>query len=79
MNIDAKEYGEERLLELKELDELILDAYENVRLYKERIKLWHDRLILAKHFELGHHVLLYNSRLRLFWESLILGGLNLIL
>lgn len=51
---------------MNEMDELILNAYENAKLYKEKTKLWHDLHILAKHFELGHQVLLCNSMLKLF-------------
>ncbi|XP_050215709.1 uncharacterized protein LOC126666867 [Mercurialis annua] len=43
-----------------------LSAYENVKLYKEKTKKWHDAHIVPKQFTEGNHVLLYNSRLRLF-------------
>ena len=42
------------------------DAYENAKIYKERMKLNHDKSILRKSFEPGMKVLLYNSRLHLF-------------
>ncbi|XP_027335383.1 uncharacterized protein LOC113849580 [Abrus precatorius] len=38
--------GEKRLLELNELDKMRLTAYENVKLYKEHTKKWHDKHIL---------------------------------
>lgn len=38
LNFDAQLTGEERLLQLNELDELRLEAYENAKLYKERTK-----------------------------------------
>ena len=36
LNFDLKVVGEERLLQLNELDEFRLEAYENAKLYKER-------------------------------------------
>lgn len=44
--MDFKVVGEKRKLELNELEELILDAYKNSILYKERIKIWHNKKIL---------------------------------
>jgi len=67
MNFDLRKAGEQRLLHLNELDEWRLRAYENARIYKERIRKWHDRHIkLPKEFKVGDQVLLFNSRLRLF-------------
>ncbi|XP_075103474.1 uncharacterized protein LOC142178051 [Nicotiana tabacum] len=42
------------------------EAYENAKLYKEKTKKWHDKIIRHKDFKVGDQVLLYNSRLRLF-------------
>nr|GMC95599.1 Gag-Pol polyprotein [Ipomoea batatas] len=64
-NMEMKKAGEERRLQLQELEELRLDAYENSRLYKEKTKMFHDNMILRKSFEVGQKVLLYNSRLKL--------------
>ncbi|CAN6542428.1 unnamed protein product [Malus baccata var. baccata] len=41
-------------------------AYENARIYKEKTKAFHDKMIRAKTFSIGQKVLLFNSRLRLF-------------
>jgi len=38
LNFDLKQAGEKRLLQLNELEELRMDAYESVRIYKERTK-----------------------------------------
>ena len=38
LNFDLKIAGEERLLQLNELGEFRLEAYENAKLYKERTK-----------------------------------------
>nr|XP_025652845.1 uncharacterized protein LOC112748819 [Arachis hypogaea] len=55
----------ERKLQLVELECLRLEAYENSRLYKERIKAVHDKNIKRREFRARELVLLYNSRLRL--------------
>jgi len=41
INLDMKAAGEKRILDLHELDELRLDAYENSRIDKEKTKRWH--------------------------------------
>ena len=47
------------------LEEIQNDAYENARIYKEKIKSLHDRMITRKEFNVGDKVL-YHSRLKLF-------------
>ncbi|XP_039685657.1 uncharacterized protein [Medicago truncatula] len=66
LNMNHSEAGEKRMLDLHELEELRLDAYENALIYKERTKKWHDRRIIRREFNEGEVVLLFNSRLRLF-------------
>ncbi|XP_071927369.1 uncharacterized protein [Coffea arabica] len=66
INIDFNLAGGRRLLELSELEEHRLHAYENAKIYKEKIKYWHDKHIIPKQFQVGQKVLLFNSRLRLF-------------
>ncbi|XP_070017733.1 uncharacterized protein [Nicotiana sylvestris] len=58
--------GEKRLLQLNELDEFRLHAYENAKLYKEKTKRWHDKHIQPREFEPGQEVLWFNLRLKLF-------------
>ncbi|XP_075475679.1 uncharacterized protein LOC142509355 [Primulina tabacum] len=65
LNFDAKATGDERVLQLNELDEFRLDSYENAKLYKEKTKRWHDQNIVHQEFAVGQLVLLYNSRLKL--------------
>jgi hypothetical protein len=48
------------------LEEIQNDAYDNARIYKEKIKSLHDRMITRKEFNVGDKVLLYHSRLKLF-------------
>ena len=51
---------------MNELEELMNEAYDNARIYKEKTKRWHDQKILRKEFKAEEQVLLYNSNLRLF-------------
>ncbi|XP_073030673.1 uncharacterized protein [Primulina eburnea] len=53
-------------LQLNEMVEFRNEAYENVKIYKEKIKKWHDKILIQREFEPGKHVLLFNSHLRLF-------------
>nr|XP_028948067.1 uncharacterized protein LOC114820902 [Malus domestica] len=64
MDIDAA--GIHRKLQLNELDEIRYEAYENARIYKEKTKAFHDKMIRGKSFSIGQKVLLFNSRLQLF-------------
>ena len=64
--MDSKVVKEKRMLQLSESDEFRNVAYENARIYKEKVKAWPDKHIVKKEFELSHRVLLFNSRLKLF-------------
>ncbi|CAN6559855.1 unnamed protein product [Malus baccata var. baccata] len=65
-NMDMSVARKQRKLQLNELDEIRNDAYESSRIYKEKSKAFHDKMILRKSFVIGQKVLLFNSRLRLF-------------
>ena len=71
LNRDFKLAGEKRLLHLSSLDEWRSEAYENARLFKEKVKRRHDRRILKREFNVGEKVLLYRSRLRFFAGKLL--------
>ena len=43
LNFDLKTSGEQRLLQLNELEEFRNKANESERLYKEHTKRWHDK------------------------------------
>lgn len=47
------------ILDLHELEELSLNAYENALIYKERTKKWHDICITRREFNEGELVLLF--------------------
>ncbi|CAM8991270.1 unnamed protein product [Rhodiola kirilowii] len=66
LNFDMRASGEKRLLQLNELDEIRLDSYESSRIYKEKTRRWHDKLILKRQFSVGDKVLLFNSKYKLF-------------
>ncbi|XP_073061910.1 uncharacterized protein [Primulina eburnea] len=65
-NFDLKAAGDERKLQLNEMEEFRNEAYENAKIYKEQTKKWHDKLIVRKELKPGQQVLLFNSRLKLF-------------
>ena len=51
---------------MNELEKLRNEAYDNLRIYKDKTKKWNDQRILRIEFKLRDLVLLYNSRLKLF-------------
>jgi hypothetical protein len=71
LNRDFKLIGKKRLLDLSSLDEWRNEAYENARLFKEKVKQWHDKRILKREFHVGEKVLLYRSCLRFFARKLL--------
>nr|GEU80750.1 hypothetical protein [Tanacetum cinerariifolium] len=66
-NMDLTKDGANQFLQINELDEMRLDAYESSISYKERTKRCHDKRIkIPINYEKGDKILLFNSRLRLF-------------
>ncbi|MBY3555987.1 transposase family protein, partial [Modestobacter lapidis] len=65
-NFEMKEAGSHRKLQLSELEEIRNEAYESSKIYKEKMKMFHDKHISRKTFEPNQKVWLFNSRLRLF-------------
>jgi len=63
-NLDSKKVGEEWNLQLQELEEIRLEAYDNARLYRERTKSLHDKFVQRKQFFVAQKVLLFNYRLK---------------
>ena len=64
LNYDFKLAGEKRLFDISSLDEWRTQAYENAKLFKEKVKRWHDKIIQKCEFKVGEYVLLYNSHFR---------------
>ena len=66
LNFDLAKAGKQRMLQMNELDELRHESYESSRIYKEKVKLFHDKNIVRKTFEPHQKVPLYSSRLHVF-------------
>ena len=62
-NFNIDEAGKLRKLQMNELEELTNEAYESSRIYKAKMKTFHDKIILRKTFVVNQKVYLYNSRL----------------
>ncbi|XP_038904257.1 uncharacterized protein LOC120090610 [Benincasa hispida] len=73
LNFDLASARKVWKLQLNELVEWQMNAYENAKLYKKRIKKWHDDRISNRKFFEGQQVLLFNARLRLFPRKLKSG------
>ncbi|XP_015165554.1 uncharacterized protein [Solanum tuberosum] len=66
LNLDWGAASSQRVNYINELDEFRLKAYKSSTLYKDKIKKYHDQKIKKREFVVGHLVLLFNSKLRLF-------------
>ena len=65
-NMKMDESGEHKKLQLQELKEIRNDAYESASIYKQKTKVFHDKIISRKEFKVDQKVLVYHSQLRLF-------------
>ncbi|GJY32096.1 reverse transcriptase domain-containing protein [Tanacetum coccineum] len=63
INFDLKTVDDHRKVQLNELR---YQAYENSLIYKEKTKKIHDSKFKNQEFNVGDHVLLFNSRLNIF-------------
>ncbi|KAH9793571.1 hypothetical protein KPL71_004566 [Citrus sinensis] len=52
-NFDMQQASSERRLQLAELEEIRNDAYENAKIYKQRMKVFNDKQIMRKSFTPG--------------------------
>jgi hypothetical protein len=66
MNLDLDAAVVKQRIQISELEEMRLKAYENASIYKEKIKRWYNKRLKKKEFKLGDKVLLYNSRFKTF-------------
>jgi hypothetical protein len=66
MNLDLDAAVVKRRIQISEIEEMRLKAYENASIYKERIKRWYDKRLKKKEFKEGDKVLLYNSMFKTF-------------
>lgn len=70
LNLYPSVLAKKRKLQLLDLKEMKLNAYENSKNYKEWIKSYHDKKLLQKEFYPSQQVLFFNSRLELFLGKL---------
>ncbi|XP_028798670.1 uncharacterized protein LOC114754092 [Neltuma alba] len=75
-NLDFEAAVMERKLQLQELEEIRIEAYESSRTYKEKSKIIHDKGIMRKQFHMGDKVLLFKAKfkfkhgkLRTMWDG----------
>ncbi|KAM2128259.1 hypothetical protein ACFX1R_008075 [Malus domestica] len=52
-NLDLNAAGMNRKLQLNELEEIRNEAYDNARIYKEKTKAFHDKMIRGKTISFG--------------------------
>ena len=71
LNYDFKLACEKRLFDISSLDEWRTQAYENAKLFKEKVKRWHDKRIQKREFKVREYVLLYNSCFTFFARKLL--------
>nr|GEW03842.1 reverse transcriptase domain-containing protein [Tanacetum cinerariifolium] len=69
-NFYLKTAGDQRKVQINELNKLRDQAYENSLIYKEKAKRLHESKIKDRVFNIGNRVLLFNSRLKIFSEKL---------
>ena len=53
LNLDMGRVDLKRFLDINELEELRNDAYVNSQITKDRLKKWHDQMVVWKNFEKG--------------------------
>lgn len=66
LNFDPKLSGDKRKMQLHELEEMRYHAYDSNKIYKEKVKHYHDKKIVYKDFKIVQMVPFFNSRLKLF-------------
>nr|GEV00859.1 reverse transcriptase domain-containing protein [Tanacetum cinerariifolium] len=69
-NFNLKTVGDHRKVQINDLNELRDQAYENSLIYKEKTKRLHDSKIKNGVFNIGDRVILFNSRLKIFFGKL---------
>ncbi|RDY13962.1 pol, partial [Mucuna pruriens] len=78
-NMAFDQVGQERKLQLQELEVQHLEVYENSRIYKAKVKQFHDNRILRREFKVGQKVLLFHSHLKLIaGPTLVVGEVESI-
>ncbi|KAL6336144.1 hypothetical protein AAG906_011026 [Vitis piasezkii] len=70
LNFDMQRVRLKRFLDLNELEEMRNEAYMNSKFSNEKLKRWHDQIVLKKEFQEGQNVFLYDSKLHIFLGKL---------
>ncbi|XP_074298172.1 uncharacterized protein LOC141628992 [Silene latifolia] len=65
-NQNVDEVRLHRKLQIQEMEELRLDSYDNAAIYKEKARVWHDKMIARRSFKEGDKVLVFQNRFKLF-------------
>ena len=74
LNYDFKLAGEKRLFDISFLDEWRTQAYENAKLFKEKVKRWHDKRIQSMSLKLENMFFCTTLVLDFLQESSSLNG-----
>jgi hypothetical protein len=69
MNLDVDAARIKRRIQISELEEMRLKAYEIATIYKERMKRWYGKRLQVKEFKEGDKVLLFNSKFKIFGKG----------
>ena len=77
MKMDAS--VEHRKLQLQELEEICNDAYESARIYKEKVKVFHDKMISRRSLKLVKKSFYTIHGFVCFQVSCVLVGLDILL
>ena len=70
LDLDMGRANLKRFLDINEFEELRNDACVNSQIAKDRLKKWHDQMVVRKNFEKRDQVLLYDSKMHLFPSKL---------
>ncbi|XP_074266628.1 uncharacterized protein LOC141589906 [Silene latifolia] len=65
-NLKLELSGENKILQIQELEEFRLHYYDNSNIYKERTKIFQEKRIKKKALHKGDKVMLFNSHYKLF-------------
>nr|GFB27788.1 reverse transcriptase domain-containing protein [Tanacetum cinerariifolium] len=69
-NFDMKTAVDHKKVQINELNELRDQAYEKSLIYREKTKRLYDSKIKNRVFNIGDRILLFNSRLKIFFDKL---------
>jgi hypothetical protein len=69
MNLDVDAARIKWRIQISELEEMRLKAYESATIYKERMKRWYDKRLQPKEFKESDKVLLFNSKFKIFGKG----------